>query len=577
MAKLKPNEDETQREFIARCMEDEGMAAKYVDREARSAACYIQWRTVMGKSLSEGEQEVLDKALQVIQGKPYPNEHACRLRPPGDFQKETFRRVSRKHDGKEYDVIIGKLKGETTMSEQAYRYPKGTWDVEEARSHCKAHDGTFEAAKKGKADDESEGERKYNCECIECGHKLKTDEHCANIKCPKCGGQMRRAERPGPGQPGKELDTHVRLEKPSPKPDLKVAPLADVAEGKKDEGDAGWMEGHGAAFGNVDGQGERIKPGAFKKTIKERVPAGKVKLMVRHYAHGGDTLEVIGTVTEAKEDDFGLWIHAEFSATPIAQETRQKIVEGHVNGLSIGYIPKKWTDTEEGGKSVRDLLEIMLLEVTVTTIPANELATITAAKAATEAAEALRRDVNAPCESEGKEGRVLSARNRSRVQSTLESLRKLSDELESLLKETEPKASAEGRTALHSWGIQVKRHRLALERLALDAKSFSHNSKVAEGEPAWGKVDKAKLPRLAFADMGKPESVSTWRYPHHWVKGGGSPDDSGRFTTGTLYLHKGGLNAAWAAAQGARSGEEASAAVKGHLQKHRKALGLEEG
>lgn len=41
---------------------------------------------------------------------------------------------------------------------------------------------------------------KYNCECIKCGHKITTEKHCNDIKCSKCGGQMRRVERPGPGR-----------------------------------------------------------------------------------------------------------------------------------------------------------------------------------------------------------------------------------------------------------------------------------------------------------------------------------------------------------------------------------------
>jgi len=41
---------------------------------------------------------------------------------------------------------------------------------------------------------------KFDCECIDCGHKMKSDKHCNEIKCPECGGQMRREERPGPGQ-----------------------------------------------------------------------------------------------------------------------------------------------------------------------------------------------------------------------------------------------------------------------------------------------------------------------------------------------------------------------------------------
>ncbi len=78
--------------------------------------------------------------------KPYPNEHACRLRPPGDFEEDSFRRTTREHEGKTYAVIMGRLRGETTMTEQAYRYPKDDWTAAQARSHCKGHEGRFEAA-----------------------------------------------------------------------------------------------------------------------------------------------------------------------------------------------------------------------------------------------------------------------------------------------------------------------------------------------------------------------------------------------------------------------------------------------
>lgn len=78
--------------------------------------------------------------------KPYPHEHACRLRDPGDFQSDSFRRVTREHDGKTYGVIMGKLAGETTMTEQAYRYPTAGWSESSAKAHCQDHDGRFEAA-----------------------------------------------------------------------------------------------------------------------------------------------------------------------------------------------------------------------------------------------------------------------------------------------------------------------------------------------------------------------------------------------------------------------------------------------
>ncbi len=125
-----------------------------------------------------------------IELKPYPSEHACRLRDPDDFESDSFRRTTREHDGKEYSVISGRLKGETTLTEQAYRYDRDTWSEVEAKSHCDDHDGMFEAAK----------QEEFNCECIKCGHKVTSSEHCSEIKCPKCGSEMRRAERPGPGK-----------------------------------------------------------------------------------------------------------------------------------------------------------------------------------------------------------------------------------------------------------------------------------------------------------------------------------------------------------------------------------------
>lgn len=100
--------------------------------------------------------------------KPFPTEHACRLRSPSDFEPDSFRRVSRRSGGKKYGIILGKLKGEATMTSQAFRYPIAEWDVAEARAHCKAHDGQrFEPAsgKQGDDDDPEHGQE----DCPRCG------------------------------------------------------------------------------------------------------------------------------------------------------------------------------------------------------------------------------------------------------------------------------------------------------------------------------------------------------------------------------------------------------------------------
>lgn len=98
-----------------------------------------------------GAQDDDEKAKGIDEEKPYPNEHACRLRSPEDFDDDSFRRVSRDHDGKDYDVIMGKLEGEDSMTDQAFRYPKASWDADEAAAHCGDHDGSFEAASEEEA------------------------------------------------------------------------------------------------------------------------------------------------------------------------------------------------------------------------------------------------------------------------------------------------------------------------------------------------------------------------------------------------------------------------------------------
>lgn len=111
-----------------------------------------------------------------------------------------------------------------------------------------------------------------------------------------------------------------------------------------------------------------------------------------------------------------------------------------------------------------------------------------------------------------------------------------------------------------------------LKSLVLSKMSLSHNSILAKSEPDWGSVDKTTLPRNAFADQGEPDKKSTWSYPHHWVENG-KVGAAGVYDSGDMYLHRGGLNAAWAAAQGAHTGQKASAEVIAHLEAHRKAIG----
>ena len=72
---------------------------------------------------------------------PFPNEHACRVRPPGGMSG--FRRISQGR----LDIIIGRPRGQSTTATQAFRYPIDDWELGEARSHCRRNGGQlFEPA-----------------------------------------------------------------------------------------------------------------------------------------------------------------------------------------------------------------------------------------------------------------------------------------------------------------------------------------------------------------------------------------------------------------------------------------------
>jgi len=90
-----------------------------------------------------GEVKSFDVELDL---KPFPNEHRCRLAPPGSFDR--FRRINDagRHDGKRIDHILGHPKGGGAWAIQSLALPTGEWGAADARAYCSTRDGAFEAA-----------------------------------------------------------------------------------------------------------------------------------------------------------------------------------------------------------------------------------------------------------------------------------------------------------------------------------------------------------------------------------------------------------------------------------------------
>jgi len=80
--------------------------------------------------------------------KPYPNEHACRIADPGDFEKFARKNCFRKVDEKCVDYIFGIKDNKSSL--QALRFDKEVWTEAAAKGVCSRVGGSFEAAKPSK-------------------------------------------------------------------------------------------------------------------------------------------------------------------------------------------------------------------------------------------------------------------------------------------------------------------------------------------------------------------------------------------------------------------------------------------
>lgn len=177
--------------------------------------------------------------------------------------------------------------------------------------------------------------------------------------------------------------------------------------------DAGRFSGYASVFGNVDSYGDIVERGAFARTIDAK--GGRFPILWQHNAE-----EPIGVSVAMGEDPHGLAVDGELNLeTRRGREAHALLKQGALEGLSIGY---ETVNAERDGKH-RRLTEVKLWEFSVVTFPANQLATVTAVKAAAQL-EALTSW--ATREVEGvKAGRVLSAGNQALVESAIEALRAL--------------------------------------------------------------------------------------------------------------------------------------------------------
>jgi HK97 family phage prohead protease len=192
---------------------------------------------------------------------------------------------------------------------------------------------------------------------------------------------------------------------------------------------AGTVTLYAAVFGNVDGDGEVIAPGAFVNL--------DVFLADGWLAHNHDWTDLpIGTIESATQDQIGLLIVSKWHSTAAAQACRTVVLERKARGkavkCSIGYRVLESTQEMRDGKNVRILKAIELYEASIVNVPANPLAAVTGVKARK---KITAKGVIDELKLARKEGRTLSKENLGRVRDWAKRCRAnaaLADEMEEL-------------------------------------------------------------------------------------------------------------------------------------------------
>jgi uncharacterized protein len=140
--------------------------------------------------------------------------------------------------------------------------------------------------------------------------------------------------------------------------------------------DDGTFSGYASVFGNVDSYNEVVAPGAFAASLATWRAAGDPMPVLWQHQAG----QPIGGSDVLTEDEHGLATdgYLLLDAIPQARMAQALMKKRIVKGLSIGYYVNSSTYDEQTG--VRTLNDLDLVEYSVVTFPANNLAQIDSVK-----------------------------------------------------------------------------------------------------------------------------------------------------------------------------------------------------
>jgi HK97 family phage prohead protease len=183
----------------------------------------------------------------------------------------------------------------------------------------------------------------------------------------------------------------------------------------KVDGAKNQIEAYASIFDHVDAGKDRVKQGAFVKTLREDASRkhSRIKALWQH-----DAWSPVGIPAEIHEDSKGLYTLTKISKTTLGKDLMILVEDGVVNELSIGFNTVK--DAWDDNTGIRDLVELKLWEYSYVTWGMNDLASVEGTKSI----EDLWRyvDIVFDVQQAVKAGRVLSKKDMAAVKSAIDAL-----------------------------------------------------------------------------------------------------------------------------------------------------------
>lgn len=241
---------------------------------------------------------------------PYPNEHSARIRNPGDFQKDSFRR---KNITTGIDIIVGRLKGKTSTTTQAYRFKSNKYTVSQAKKWLK-------------------------------------DNKVKYILFEPATGEKKSLK-------GENMITRALFQ------------IEDVEIRETDGKNT--ITGYAAVFEKLsvpihDWFREKIRKGAFKDSLQNN----NVRALWNHnpdFVLGSSKTNTL----RLKETDKGLRFELDAPDTQAGRDAIVVIKRGDVDGMSFGFrVRKQEWDEKDPKNIIRTLIDVDLREISPTAFPA---------------------------------------------------------------------------------------------------------------------------------------------------------------------------------------------------------------